>query len=316
MTEENNKPILQLQNIRKAFDSVVAVRELSLTVPRGSIYGLIGPNGAGKTTTIRMLLNIIGPDSGKVTYGFHASGKDPVDLIGYLPEERGLHKRMTIEEVLIFLAELKSMPPAQSKPKIDQWLERLGLMDWKKRKVQELSKGMQQKVQFISTVLHEPELLVLDELFSGLDPVNTELLKDIILELKQSGTTTLFSTHVMEQAEKICDYLCMINHGEMVLDGPLNDIKAQFGSNTVVVNGEFPADGLGKLPGVTSVRSDRHRHELILGDGVDIQVLLPEMVKLGRLDGFQKVQPSLHQIFLTMVETDAAPQDQEGGTAS
>jgi ABC-2 type transport system ATP-binding protein len=280
------------------------VRDLSLTVPRGSIYGLIGPNGAGKTTTIRMLLNIIGPDSGTVTYNFKRQSEDPVDLIGYLPEERGLIKKMTLEDVLVFLAEIKSVPPAKSKPKIDQWLSRMGLIDWKKRKVQELSKGMQQKVQFISTVLHEPELLVLDELFSGLDPVNTELLKDIILDLKKSGTTILFSTHVMEQAEKICDYLCMINHGEKVLDGPLTEVKGRFGSNTLVLNGEFPSDGLRALPGVREVRSDRLRHEIRLADDADVQAMLPAIITLGRLDGLERMQPSLNEIFLTMVERD------------
>jgi ABC-2 type transport system ATP-binding protein len=233
MTNET-EPILQLQNIRKTFDSIVAVRDLSLTVPRGSIYGLIGPNGAGKTTTIRMLLNIIGPDNGTVTYGFQRQSDDPVDLIGYLPEERGLFKKMTLQDVLIFLAEIKSVPPAKSKPKIDEWLERVGLTEWKKRKVQELSKGMQQKVQFISTVLHEPELLVLDELFSGLDPVNSD------------------------------------------------------------------------------VRSDRLRHELSFAEGSDLQAMLPEIIKIGRLDGLERVQPSLHQIFLTMVESGAPSQNQEG----
>jgi ABC-2 type transport system ATP-binding protein len=263
-----------------------------------------------------MLLNIIGPDSGTVRYQFHRSASEQVDLIGYLPEERGLFKKMSVEDVLIFLAEVKSMPPSESKPRIDRWLERVGLTEWKKRKVQELSKGMQQKVQFVSTILHEPELLVLDELFSGLDPVNMELLKDIILELKQAGTTILFSTHVMEQAEKICDYLCMINHGEKVLDGPLSEIKARFGGNTVMVTGEFPSDGLKGLSGVTDVRSDRHRHELTLAEGIDIQSLLPEMIALGRLDGFQRVEPSLHRIFLTMVETGTPLQNEKGGRSS
>jgi len=188
----------------------------------------------------------------------------------------------------------------------------MGLIEWKKRKVQELSKGMQQKVQFVSTVLHEPELLVLDELFSGLDPVNTELLKDIILDLKKSGTTILFSTHVMEQAEKICDYLCMINHGEKVLDGPLTDVKGRFGSNTLALSGEFPSEALRALPGVIGVRSDRLRHEVTLADGTDIQAMLPAIIKLGRLEGFERMQPSLHRIFLTMVERDTPASASEG----
>jgi ABC-2 type transport system ATP-binding protein len=313
---DNNAPILQLQNIHKTFDSVAAVRDLSLTVPRGAIYGLIGPNGAGKTTTIRMLLNIIGPDSGTVNYGFQRQSDDPVDLIGYLPEERGLFKRMTIEEVLTFLAAIKSVPASESKPRIDQWLERVGLLDWKKRKIEELSKGMQQKIQFVSTVVHNPELLVLDELFSGLDPVNMELLKDIILDLKKNGTTILFSTHVMEQAEKICDYLCMINRGEKVLDGPLHEVKSQFGTNTLVVTGDVRDDGLKALPGVTGVRSDRHRHELTLAENTDTQTLLPELIKLGPIDGFERVQPSLHQIFLKIVKDSGQPAPEKGGDAA
>ncbi len=208
--------ILRIENISKRFESVDAVRTLSLAVPRGSIYGVIGPNGAGKTTTIRMILNILAPDSGRIDFAFHQPAEPATDRMGYLPEERGLYKRMTVGDVLAYLAEIKSVPPAQARPRVAHWLERLGLAGWRTRKVQELSKGMQQKVQFISTILHQPELLILDELFSGLDPVNTELMKDIILELKAGGTTILFSTHVMEQAEKICDHLCMINAGQKV----------------------------------------------------------------------------------------------------
>ncbi len=294
-------PILSVSGASKRFENVIAVRELSLSVPRGSIYGIIGPNGAGKTTTIRMLLNIFAPDSGTIEFHFLSPTHPATDRIGYLPEERGLYKRMTVADVLVFMAEIKSVSPSVSKPKVDHWLGRLGLAEWKNRKVQELSKGMQQKVQFISTILHEPELLILDELFSGLDPVNAELMKDIILELKSKGTTILFSTHVMEQAEKICDHLCMINRGEKVLDGPLTEVKARFGTDTLVIDGEFPPQALASLPGVVSVRSERHRHELTLTDGADHQSIITKAVSVGRIDSFQRQQPSLHGIFLTMV---------------
>jgi ABC-2 type transport system ATP-binding protein len=294
-------PILNISGASKRFENVIAVRDLTMSVPRGSIYGIIGPNGAGKTTTIRMLLNIFAPDSGTIEFQFLSPTHPETDRIGYLPEERGLYKRMTVADVLIFMAEIKSVSPSVSKPKIDHWLGRLDLAEWKNRKVQELSKGMQQKVQFISTILHEPELLILDELFSGLDPVNAELIKDIILELKSKGTTILFSTHVMEQAEKICDHLCMIDRGHKVLDGPLSEVKARFGSDTLVIEGDFSPQALASLPGVASVRSERHRHELTLTNGADHQSLIARALSLGRIDSIQRQQPSLHGIFLTMV---------------
>lgn len=297
----SNDHILTVSAATKRFETILAVRELSLAIPRGSIYGIIGPNGAGKTTTIRMILNIFAPDTGTIAFQFSRPTHPATDRIGYLPEERGLYKRMTVADVLIFMAEIKSVPPSVSKSKVDYWLGRLGLAEWKGRKVQELSKGMQQKVQFISTILHEPELLILDELFSGLDPVNAELMKDIILELKSTGTTILFSTHVMEQAEKICDHLCMINRGEKVLDGPLAEVKSRFGTDTLVIEGDLPTKSLSAIPGVDSVRSERHRHELALKSGADHQSIIASVVLLGRIDSIQRQQPSLHGIFLTMV---------------
>lgn len=307
MHTSGTSPILSVSGVSKRFENVVAVRELSLSVPRGSIYGIIGPNGAGKTTTIRMLLNIFAPDSGTIEFHLLNPTDPATDRIGYLPEERGLYKRMTVADVLVFMAEIKSVSPSVSKPKVDYWLGRLGLAEWKNRKVQELSKGMQQKVQFISTILHEPELLILDELFSGLDPVNAELMKDIILELKSRGTTILFSTHVMEQAEKICDHLCMINRGEKVLDGPLRDVKSRFGTDTLVIEGELPVHSLAALPGVAAIRSERHRHELLLRSGADHQSIIASVVPLGRIDSIQRQQPSLHGIFLTMVGDSHVP---------
>jgi ABC-2 type transport system ATP-binding protein len=297
--------ILEIEGITKRFQNVVAVHGLSLAVPRGAIYGIIGPNGAGKTTSIRMILNILAPDSGTISLHFRRPSPAPNDLIGFLPEERGLYRRMTVEDVLVYMAEIKSVPSRQSRPKIDAWLSRLGLSEWKKRKVQELSKGMQQKVQFISTILHEPELVILDEPFAGLDPVNQEVLKDIVLELKAKGATILFSTHVMEQAEKICDHLCMIDHGEKVLDGPLAEVKSKFGADTLVIEGDLAAAALASLPGVTAIRSERHRHELTLATGTDHQDLMSQILALGHVDGMQRLQPSLHSIFLAMAGAGA-----------
>jgi len=300
MIATSEPSILEIQGISKRFENVVAVQGLSLSVPRGAIYGIIGPNGAGKTTTIRMILNIFAPDTGTIALHFRNTSRARNDSIGFLPEERGLYKRMTVEDVLVYMAEIKSVPSRRSRPKIDEWLSRMGLSEWKKRKVQELSKGMQQKVQFISTILHEPQLLVLDEPFAGLDPVNQEVLKDIVLELKAKGTTILFSTHVMEQAEKICDHLCMIDRGEKVLDGPLAGVKSKFGTDTLVVEGDLPPASLASLPGVTAIRSERHRHELTLAAGTDHQHLMSQVLSLGRVDGMQRLQPSLHSIFLAM----------------
>ncbi|MBI5868851.1 MAG: ATP-binding cassette domain-containing protein [candidate division Zixibacteria bacterium] len=300
MTMPSQASILEIEGISKRFQSVFAVRDLSLAVPRGSIYGIIGPNGAGKTTTIRMILDILAPDTGTISFHFRNTTVAQNDSIGFLPEERGLYKRMTVEDVLVYMAQLKSVPPNRSRPKIDAWLSRMELSEWKKRKVQELSKGMQQKVQFISTILHEPELVILDEPFAGLDPVNQELLKDIVLELKAGGATVLFSSHVMEQAEKICDHLCMIDHGQKVLDGPLSQVKSGFGADILVVEGDLPGAALAVLPGVIAVRSERLRHELTLAASTDHQQLMSRILTLGRVDGIQRLQPSLHSIFLTM----------------
>ncbi|MCP4704402.1 MAG: ATP-binding cassette domain-containing protein, partial [candidate division Zixibacteria bacterium] len=205
---------LRLENICKSYESKKAVDNLSLSVPQGSIYGIIGPNGAGKTTTIRMVMNIIAPDSGKVLVKGGTAKDDFRNHVGYLPEERGLYKKMTLDEIIKFLAEVKGYPVKKTAEAMDGWLEKMSLIDYKQKKVEELSKGMQQKLQFITTLIHQPDLIILDELFSGLDPLNIELIKNVLMEEKRRGTTILFSTHVMEQAEKLCDYICMINGGQ------------------------------------------------------------------------------------------------------
>src|SRR4051812_21511963 len=229
---------IDIQHIGKAYDGHVAVRDLSLQVPEGSVYGLLGPNGAGKTTTIRMILDIIRPDSGTISlFGRPSTEPNVRDVIGYLPEERGLYKKMQVRRMLTFLAELKGVKAGDAAKRIDQWLARFSLTggdrDWGLAKVDELSRGMQQKVQFIATLLHDPQLVILDEPFSGLDPINAQALKDAVLELRTRGKTVIFSTHVIENAERMCDAVCIIARGEKVLDGPVATVKAQHGSHNV-----------------------------------------------------------------------------------
>src|SRR5947208_13373278 len=232
-----NATILAADHIVKRFAGHTAVDGLTLTVPKGVIYGLLGPNGAGKTTTIRIIMNIYVPDSGSVRlFGEDGTGRDHSARIGYLPEERGLYPKMRVLDVLVFLAEMRGVSRRVARARAGEWLERLGLSDWRAQKVNALSKGMQQKVQFISTILHEPDLLVMDEAFAGLDPVNSQVLKDTILDLRSRGKTILFSTHIMEQAEKVCDHVCIIARGKKLVDGTLADIKRTRGGRHVLIN--------------------------------------------------------------------------------
>lgn len=229
-------PIVAVDRVVKRFAGHVAVDGLSLTVPPGIIYGLLGPNGAGKTTTIRMIMNVFVPDEGSIgLFGGSGTGRDHSARIGFLPEERGLYPKMRVLDVLVFLAETKGVDRKKARAKATEWLERFGLADWRLRKVNDLSKGMQQKVQFISTVLHDPDLLIMDEAFSGLDPVNAEMLRTTVLDLRRAGKTILFSTHIMEQAEKICDQICIIARGKKLVDGSLAELKAQHGGRHISV---------------------------------------------------------------------------------
>src|SRR3954454_17148795 len=225
---------IDIRNVVKRYENHVAVSDLSLQVPRGSVYGLLGPNGAGKTTTIRMILDIILPDSGSINlFGVQNTARGVMDRVGYLPEERGLYKKMQVRRVLSFLAELKGISATDANRRIDEWLERFSLKsadkDWGESKVDELSRGMQQKVQFIATLLHDPELVILDEPFSGLDPINAQALKDTVVDLRKRGKTVIFSTHLMDNAERLCDSVCIIARGEKVLDGGVAEVKAAYG---------------------------------------------------------------------------------------
>jgi len=303
---------VELSHVTKRFDRHVAVSDLSLTVPTGVVYGLLGPNGAGKTTTIRMLLNLIAPDEGTVRIlGVPPSAPGVIDRVGYLPEERGLYKKMQVRRVLRFLGELKGLTGREADKRIDAWLERFGLdtpaRDWGDAKVDELSRGMQQKVQFIGTLLHDPELVVLDEPFSGLDPINAQALKDTVLELRQRGRTVIFSTHLMDNAERLCDSVCIIAQGEKVLDGDVTAVReAHSGRSVAIAFVESPpptvAEVLRDRTLVTRADDSNRSVEVELAPNADPQQLLARLMAAGaRLERFELVRSSLHQIFLEAV---------------
>jgi len=304
-------PILILDRVSKRFAGHTAVDELSLSVPRGVIYGLLGPNGAGKTTTIRMIMDILEPDGCAVrVFGEPAGGRVHSERIGYLPEERGLYRKMRVLDVLVFLGEMKGIDRRRARQRAEAWLERLGLTQWRLRRVDELSKGMQQKVQFISTMLHDPDLMILDEPFSGLDPVNTQVMKDTVLDLRSRGKTILFSTHIMEQAEKLCDQLCIIAHGRKLVDGPLAEIKRTHGGHHLVIGFDGNAGGAARVFAdktlVNKVDNYGQYAELELAPGADAQRILSDLVASGaRLSRFELQEASLHKIFIDLVGPDA-----------
>jgi ABC-2 type transport system ATP-binding protein len=287
-----------VQNVRKAYDKHVAVEDVSLEVPTGIVFGLLGPNGAGKTTTIRMIMDIIRPDSGRVELFGAAPGAAGLDNIGYLPEERGLYKKMKVLDILAYLGALKGLESAEARRRAASWLDKVGLGTWKERKIEELSKGMAQKVQFIGCLLHEPKLLILDEPFSGLDPVNANQLKDLFLEVNRAGATIIFSTHMMESAERLCRQIALINKGRVVLEGSIADVKRRYGRNNVLL--EFEGDGafLRSLPGVRGVDEYGSYSEVMLKDGADPQALAEAVVHRVRLRRFEIMEPTLHNIFI------------------
>lgn len=299
--------IIELSGVTKTFGSVVAVNDLSLEVPGGSIYGFIGPNGSGKTTTIRMIMKIMYPDRGTMLVRGQDTKLERLKNVGYLPEDRGLYKKMKIGELLQFHGELND---GTDLPRlIDQWLERLELRAYKEKKVETLSKGMRQKLQFIATVLHQPELIILDEPFSGLDPVNADMMKDIILELQEKGATIIFSTHDMAMAERMCDYIFMIHKGKKVLDGTLDNIQDTYGNDTLRIQSENGASALSGLQGIEHVNNFGKVQEIRLEAGTDPQKLLAELLKRTRLYKFEITKPSLNDIFIRI----ASPERKEAG---
>jgi ABC-2 type transport system ATP-binding protein len=332
---------LELRNVEKRYGDFVAVAGLSLAVPAGVVFGLLGPNGAGKTTTLRMIMDILAPDSGEVLLFGRRRRPEDLQRLGYLPEERGLYRKMTVIDQLLFLAEIHGLKRRRALPAIEAWLARVELADWGRKKVEELSKGMQQKVQLIGTVLHEPEILILDEPFSGLDPINQGLFRQLLLDYRRQGKTILFSTHGMEQAEKLCDHIGLISHGRLVLDGDLKEIKRQAGGNSYRLVAAMTAADLEKvktLPGVAvAIPRDplnpQHRPDLpgspgppelphpvqapnpqdapevavrlLLAPGASGPALLRRLVDFLEVREFRSEEPDLEDIFIKAVR-DAA----------
>jgi len=294
--------VVELKNVTKRFDEFVAVKNLSFEVRKGAIFGLLGPNGAGKTTSIRMIVNIFAPDSGEVVVlGEHVTTALQ-QRIGYLPEERGLYKKMKVGEQLIFFANLKGVPADVARTRVDQWLKRMELLDWKDKKAADLSKGMQQKIQFISTVLHDPDLLILDEPFSGLDPVNVEFMIDVLAEFRTKEKTIIFSTHLMETAERLCSDILLINKAKKVIGGSLRKVKEAYGKNLIALRCEGGDGVLADRSLIASLEEHSDEREIQLTDGADAQVLLKKLIDAGAtITKFEQVEPSLNDIFIQQV---------------
>jgi ABC-2 type transport system ATP-binding protein len=294
---------LELDSVTKNYNEFVAVDNLSFGISEGEIFGLLGPNGAGKTSSIRMMIGIIVPDSGAVRVFGKPLSRKVLDRVGYLPEERGFYKKMKVIENLVFFAQLKGLNAAESKRRAQQWLERLELGRWANSKIEELSKGMQQKVQFVAAVIHDPDFLILDEPFSGLDPASSLVLKDALLDLKKQGKTILFSTHRMDTVERLCDSICLVNQGRSVLLGVLNEIKASYGRSSIQLEyeGELP---LLKDPELVANSNDFGNYvELRLAPGADAQRFLQLAMRTAIIRRFEMVEPSLEEIFIDTVES-------------
>ena len=292
---------IDVQEVCKTFHKTRAVDEVSFSVPQGVIYGLLGPNGAGKTTTLRMINYIIVPDTGRVLIEGTVASHTTQEWIGYLPEERGLYKKMKVGEQLMYLGRLKGLSRQNAQERIRYWLDRFDASDWLHKEVGELSKGMHQKIQFISTILHDPQICIFDEPFSGLDPINSELLKKVILELKDAGKTILFATHRMEQVEQMCDHICLFNQGKVVLEGRLDEIRRSFGKNTIELQYQGDGSFLDKLEGVRINNRSNNFAELRLLEQNDDQKILKEAMNHARIEKFELVMPSLNEIFITTV---------------
>jgi len=295
--------LIQLENVHKQFGDFTAVADISFSIEKGSIYGLLGPNGAGKTTTLRMIMDIIAPDSGKITFSENRQIKNFLDRIGYLPEERGLYRKMKVRDVVLFIAELKGVPKREAIGEIEKWLDKMQLSEWGNKRINELSKGMAQKIQFITTVLHSPELIILDEPFSGLDPINMTLLKDMMLDLRDKGATIIFSTHVMEQVEKLCDRICLIHQGSILLEGELRTIKQSFGKSSVEIEYIGSIEPIRDSQWVQDCNDFGQYAEIKMKTPEDYRPFLRELVdKKVDVTRFELMEPTLHDIFVRSVE--------------
>jgi ABC-2 type transport system ATP-binding protein len=295
---------LEILSVTKTFGAVTAVDDLSLAVPEGAIHGFIGPNGSGKTTTMRMIVNIFYPDSGAIRVFGEPMAAARTGLIGYLPEERGLYRNMPVKALLEFYGELRSGRKVSAE--VDRWLERFGLSEWASRKLETLSKGMTQRVQFIAAAIASPRLLILDEPFSGLDPVSAESLREAVIDMRRSGTTVILSTHDMQTAETLCDSILMIFQGRKVLDGTLAQIQEQFGNDTIRVSAENGLEAMCDLPGVENIRDMGRVQELRIARGFDAQETLRALIARTRVESFTIARPSLHDIFVRIAGPEGA----------
>jgi ABC-2 type transport system ATP-binding protein len=302
--------ILDIDHISKRFGDVTAVDDLSFSVPRGSVFGLLGPNGAGKSTTIRMIMRIIMADSGRVLLDGEPVDDDRRRLIGYLPEERGLYKKMKVLEHLVFLGTIRGLPPGEAKKRSQAWLESFELGDWATHKVEDLSKGMQQKVQLIGALIHRPQLLILDEPFSGLDPLNTRVFKDLLLKMAAEGVTIVLSTHVLPQVDELCTHICLINRARAIINGRLNDIRAEYGGNVWRLSGELDREAIAALPAVTDVQPLGDELLAELAPDASSRELMAALAAQGGLESFTRFVPELENIFIRAVEEDGRTLEQ------
>ena len=299
-------PIVELQKVRKVYDTKVAVNDISFNIEPGTMFGLLGPNGSGKTSTIRMMIGITVPDSGQVRMFGEPFRRDHLKRVGYLPETSGLYKKMKVSEQLILFGQLRGLSASESLARAKHWCERMEIAGWMDKKTEELSKGMQQKIQFIAALLHEPDFVIMDEPFFGLDPVNAGLLKDVLLDLTRQGKTILFSTHRMDQVEKLCDSICLIDGGRPVLQGPLKQVKARFGKNHVQIEYEGNDEFLQQSQLVRAYNNYGNYVEVRLATGADPQQLLRLVMERSRVNRFELMEPSLEEIFKEVVgKTDA-----------
>ncbi|MBK8464523.1 MAG: ATP-binding cassette domain-containing protein [Chloracidobacterium sp.] len=300
MSEQN--VTLRVERVTKRYGDFTAVEDLSFDVRAGRVFGFLGPNGAGKTTTIRMIVGITAPDEGKIELFGERMSSHLQDRIGYLPEERGLYKKMKIVDQLRYFAALKNVPSSLADKRIDFWLDRMNLGDWKKKKTTDLSKGMQQKIQFISTVLHDPDLLILDEPFSGLDPINVEFLVDVIAEFKTQDKTIIFSTHLMETAERLCNDILLINKSRKVIGGSLREVKASYGKNRIALRVIGGDSILTDSDLVKSIEDHADERFIELASDVDSQMLLKKLIASGAaISKFEEVEPTLNDIFIDQI---------------
>jgi ABC-2 type transport system ATP-binding protein len=298
--------MLKIENIVKQYENHIALNDVSLTVPQGSVFGLLGPNGAGKTSLIRIVNQITAPDSGVVYFKGEKLKPEHISLIGYLPEERGLYKKMEIGEQILYLAQLKGLTKSESIKRAKYWFEKMEIESWWTKKVEELSKGMQQKVQFIATIIHEPELLILDEPFSGFDPVNADIIKNEFLELNKKGTTIIFSSHRMESVEQLCDHIALIDKSKKILEGKVVDIRNQYKNNTyrvIIRKGKTDEEIRSAEMNVISISTtDEHTQlEIKIKDGQSINETLSQLISHFELISFEEIIPSIHDIFIQNV---------------